>query len=55
MGVAYDFNHWQIFEWESQTRYYRAEIKQTLFGDWCVVCTWGGRVRFVPSQIHKLG
>lgn len=43
MGVVYEFNHWRIYEWESETRYYRAEVKQTLFGDWCVFCAWGGR------------
>ena len=43
MGIVYDLERWRTYEWESETRYYRAQIKQTLFGDWCVVCTWGGR------------
>ena len=43
MEVVYDLKRWQIYEWESATRYYRVEVKQTLFGDWCVVCSWGGR------------
>lgn len=42
-GITYDYDKWQTWEWESQTRYYCAQLQQDIFGHWCIVCCWGGR------------
>ena len=42
-GVSYDIDQWQTWAWESDQRYYCVRLQQNLFGDWCLVCSWGGR------------
>jgi predicted DNA-binding WGR domain protein len=37
----YDPTHWHTERWEKGSRYYRAEIRQDLFGGWQLVRTWG--------------
>jgi len=37
------FTHlWQLKIWQSETRYYRAEIKQDIFGSWILERQWSG-------------
>ena len=49
----YQFYLWLTYEWESDTRYYRAQLQQDLFGHWCIVCSWGGlHNRFGNSKTY---
>jgi len=40
--MNYLVDQWQLKIWQSETRYYRAEIKQDLFGQWLLECQWSG-------------
>ena len=42
-GISYDVEQWQTWEWRSERRYYCVRLQQNLWGDWCLVCCWGGR------------
>lgn len=37
----YDPQHWTRYHWQTDRRYYVAEIKQDLFGTWLCQCLWG--------------
>jgi hypothetical protein len=30
--------------WETDTRYYMAELVKDLLGDWTIYCNWGGKL-----------
>lgn len=34
---------WQSHRWQTDTRYYMAEISQDLWGHWLIRREWGGR------------
>lgn len=46
-----------VRRWQSETRYYTAEVVQDLFGEWALLCSWGGlggrrgsyRFSYMPS------
>ena len=40
--MDYFIHLWQLKIWHSNTRYYRAEIKQDIFGQWILECQWSG-------------
>jgi predicted DNA-binding WGR domain protein len=40
--MIYDTDLWQTWEWASETRYYCVHLQQDLFGDWHLLCCWGG-------------
>lgn len=52
---------WQLKIWHSETRYYRAEIKQDIFGSWILECQWsglwqkGGRITITPLNSYNEG
>ena len=41
--MDYKTELWQLKIWQTDTRYYRAEIKQDIFGHWVLECQWSGR------------
>ncbi len=41
--AKYQLEQWQLKSWQSPTRWYSAELIQTLWGSWCVRQRWGGR------------
>lgn len=59
--MDYNFDHWQLKIWQSETRYYRAELKQDLFGHWLLECQWsglwqkGGRIATTPLTSPDAG
>lgn len=38
----YQLEQWLSHRWQSDTRYYTAEVIQDLFGTWIFRCGWGG-------------
>ncbi len=42
--IPYDLDLWRKWQWESDTRYYIVQLKQDLFGQWCLFYSWGGRL-----------
>ena len=38
----YQMQHWTRKVWQSDSRYYRAEITQDLFGQWTLERQWSG-------------
>ena len=40
---AYSPEHWQHRHWQTDTRYYMAEVTQDLFGQWQLHRRWGSR------------
>jgi len=53
--ITYDLHLWRTWRWESETRYYLVQLKQDLFGQWCLLCSWGGRLnRHGNSQTRYL-
>jgi len=59
--MDYCIDRWQLKIWHSETRYYRAEIKQDLFGQWLMECQWsglwqkGGRRTITPLNSYEEG
>ena len=43
-----DHNKWQDWHWESENRYYKLSLSQTLFGEWILIKKWGGKY----TRIH---
>ena len=41
--MHYNLDLWRLKIWQTNTRYYRAEIKQDIFGQWLLECQWSGR------------
>ncbi|MEM7132097.1 MAG: WGR domain-containing protein [Chloroflexota bacterium] len=41
--MRYDTEKWQAKRWETERRYYVAELRQDLFGGWCIERHWGAR------------
>lgn len=39
----YEPHGWLRLQWQTDSRYYIAEITQDLWGDWRVTRRWGGR------------
>lgn len=37
-----DFDRWVTESWQTEQRYYQADIIQDLFGTWLVKRSWGG-------------
>ncbi len=48
--VAYHIDQWERKIWIRNTRFYSAEVKQTLFGEWVLECCWG-RQAFKGGQV----
>jgi hypothetical protein len=40
--MHYNLDLWRLKIWQTDTRYYRAEIKQDIFGQWVLECQWSG-------------
>ena len=49
-GIRYNFDGWQTWQWETEERFYRAQLRQDLLGDWCIFCCWGGRYNHLGSS-----
>ena len=41
--LTYRPDRWQRHSWQTETRYYMAEVTQDLFGQWQLHRTWGSR------------
>lgn len=41
MSTRYTHSQWRSLAWKREHRYYRAELRQGLFGHWIVMKTWG--------------
>ena len=41
--IDYKANDWRRKVWLSETRFYSAELRQDLFGDWMLECQWSGK------------
>ncbi len=41
--ISYKISDWRRMLWLSDTRFYQAELKQDLFGDWILERHWAGR------------
>lgn len=41
MATLYNPAHWQARRWQKGGRYYAAEVRQDLFGDWELARVWG--------------
>ena len=42
-SIQFEFDKWEYYHWQSETRSYWAVLQQNLFGQWCIVCCWKGR------------
>lgn len=40
---TYSPERWQCHRWQTDSRYYMAEVTQDLFGQWQLHRTWGSR------------
>jgi hypothetical protein len=40
---SYDPAQWQELFWQRGDRYYWCALRQNLFGEWVLLCKWGGR------------
>ncbi len=40
---SYSPNRWQRYYWQTESRYYIAEVTQDLFGQWLLARRWGSR------------
>ncbi|WP_410500817.1 WGR domain-containing protein [Chroococcidiopsis sp. SAG 2025] len=41
MSIRYTHSQWCFLAWKREHRYYRAELRQDLFGNWIVMKMWG--------------
>ncbi|PSB57465.1 hypothetical protein DSM107010_39960 [Chroococcidiopsis cubana SAG 39.79] len=41
MSIQYTPSQWRSLAWKREHRYYRAELRQDLFGTWIVMKVWG--------------
>jgi predicted DNA-binding WGR domain protein len=41
MSIRYTHSKWRSLAWKREHRYYQAELRQDLFGNWIVMKTWG--------------
>ena len=41
----YQLEKWQHSIWQKDTRFYRLELCQDIFGNWIIKCTWGSAVK----------
>lgn len=48
----YQLNEWRRLYWQTDHRYYIAELKQDLFGEWMVCRYWGSRTSARGNQQH---
>lgn len=39
--MQYDTNNWRMERWETDRRFYVAEVRQDLFGNWILIRSWG--------------
>lgn len=39
--MHYDTDNWRMERWETDRRFYVAEVRQDLFGNWIVMRRWG--------------
>lgn len=47
--MPYQSDRWMTLRWQTDTRYYVAEVMQDLFGNWLLRRSWGG-LRSARSQ-----
>ena len=47
--MNYQVESWRRQDWQKDTRYYSAELRQNLFGQWVVLRRWG-RVTALQGQ-----
>ena len=47
--MNYQVENWRRQDWRKGTRYYSAELRQNLFGQWVVLRRWG-RVTTLQGQ-----
>ena len=48
MANKIDYDKWQNWHWESETKYYKLSFVQNLFGEWIIIKKWGSR----NTRIH---
>ena len=41
----YQLEKWQHSIWQKDTRFYRLELCQDIFGNWIIKCTWGSAIK----------
>lgn len=50
----YQLQQWQRSIWQKETRFYRIELRQDLFGNWIVKKTWGSAVKLDLGRTNSI-
>jgi hypothetical protein len=48
--MQYQFDKWMYSTWHKNTRFYRLDLCQDLFGNWLVSRIWGSNLSRGPGQ-----
>lgn len=43
--MQYQLDKWKYSNWRKETRFYKIELCQNLWGEWIVKLTWGSAVK----------